>query len=109
MPSMGQWGATFAAVGLVLVAAAPVVSEAAGGPGWAKAVPGLAHYAGGRYCITQTPPYETTTTPDTVTIWTELGGQTVQSGSYNMHDAAQVTNLRAEIGRAVKIEECWSE
>ncbi len=108
-PGMARWGSTFAAVGLVLVAAAPAVSAMAGGPSLGKKVPGLGQYAGGEWCITQTPPWKTTTTPDTVTYWTELNGTTIQNGPYNLHDGADNANMRSGISRAVKIQECWED
>jgi hypothetical protein len=71
-------------------------------------VPGLGQYAGGRYCITQTPPFETTTTPDTATVWTKLDDGTILGPStYNLHDSAQATDLRVGFDRVVKLEECW--
>jgi len=100
--------AAVAAVGLVLVAAAPVTSELAGGPGMAKAVPGLGRYAGGEYCITQTPPWHATTTPDSVTLWVDMGnGQTSQAGPYNLSNSDDSASMRSYMDRAVKIEECW--
>lgn len=100
-PPMGRWTTTFAAVGLVLVAAAPAVSAMAGGPSLGQKVPGLGQYAGGRYCITQTPPWHKTTTPDTVTVYPHGG----QPTTWDMH--RDLTGLQDAINQADKIEECW--
>jgi len=111
LPHMGR-RARQGGVGLlaaVLAAGAVVGTVAAERATVGHVVPGLGTYAGGRYCIEQYPPFQETTTPDTVTLWTTLDGQSVQSGAYSMHDATDVANMRSEMDRAVKIEECWED
>jgi hypothetical protein len=102
--------AGIATLAAMLAAGAVVGTVAAERATVGHVVPGLGTYAGGAYCITQTPPWHTTTTPDSVTLWVDMGnGQTSQAGPYNLSNSNDNADMRSYMDRAVKIEECWNK